>query len=229
MRVYRGVAHDLRAPLNAMVLNLELLRRSLDPSAPPREDMPQKQQRWVGVIESELQRLRRAMDVLLAQTAPASEKPERFDLRGVHQEIAELLYPQARQQQVELAVDVPEHEVPMVAYRDQIKQAVLNLAINGLEAMPEGGTLGLALHRDAVADGGEQAVLLVTDTAGGIPPEVADRIFEMHFTTKQSGTGIGLYVARSILEAQGGSIGIERTGPDGTAFRLTLPLPIQGS
>jgi signal transduction histidine kinase len=234
MRVYRGVAHDLRAPLNAMVLNLELLRRSLDPSAPPREDMPQKQQRWVGVIEQELQRLRRAMDVLLAQTAPASEKPERFDLRGVHEEIAELLYPQARQQQVELAVQVPEGEVPVVAYRDQIKQAVLNLAINGLEAMPEGGTLGLTLERLTLErigndGGGDQAVLRVTDTAGGIPPEVAGRIFDMHFTTKQSGTGIGLYVARSIFEAQGGSIGIEKTGPDGTAFRLTLPLPNQGS
>jgi signal transduction histidine kinase len=218
-RLYRGVAHDLRAPLNAMVLNLELLRRSLDPAAPPREGIGERQQKWVGIIEQELQRLRRALDVLLAQTAPPSEKPERFDLRDVLEEIGELLYPQARQQKVELERDAPGQGVAVMAHRDQIKQAVLNLSINGLEAMAEGGKLRLALAAE-----GPLAVLRVADTGPGIPPELADRIFDMHFTTKQTGTGIGLYVARSIFEAQGGTVRIERTGPLGTTFQLTLPI-----
>lgn len=223
-RLYRGVAHDLRAPLNAMVLNLELLRRSLDPAAPPREGIGERQQRWVGIIEQELQRLRRALDILLAQTAPPSEKPERFDLRGVIEEIAELLYPQARQQKVELATELPEQSVGVVTHRDQIKQAVLNLAINGLEAMSEGGTLRLSLVSE-----GATATMRVADTGPGIPPELRDRIFDMHFTTKQSGTGIGLYVARSIFEAQGGTVRTESTGPAGTTFQLTLPVEEQGS
>ena len=223
-RLYRGVAHDLRAPLNAMVLNLELLRRSLDPSAPPREGIGERQQRWVGIIEQELQRLRRALDILLAQTAPASETPERFDLRDVVEEIGELLYPQARQQKVELERVVPEHSVPVLAHRDQIKQAALNIAINGLEAMPEGGKLRLAVESQ-----GATATIRLADTGPGIPPELRDRIFDMHFTTKQSGTGIGLYVARSIFEAQGGTVTTESTGPGGTTFQLMLPVSEQGS
>ena len=224
MRVYRGVAHDLRAPLNAMVLNLELLKRSVDPAAPPRPEMPEKQQRWIVVIEQEIQRLRRALDVLLAQTAPSAEKPELFDLRDVIDEIQALLYPQARQQYVELVVDVPESSVPVMAHRDQVKQAMLNIAINALEVMPDGGKLGLALENDASI-----ARLRVSDTGPGIPSDLADRIFDMHFTTKQSGTGIGLYVARSMFEAQGGTVQTASTGPAGTTFLLTLPLPEQGS
>jgi signal transduction histidine kinase len=107
----------------------------------------------------------------------------------------------------------------VVAHRDQIKQSVLNIAINGLEAMPEGGTLGLELERE---DG--RARILVSDTGPGIPPELKDRIFDMHFTTKESGTGIGLYVARSMFEAQGGTVRTASTGPEGTTFELLLPL-----
>jgi signal transduction histidine kinase len=218
-RVYRGVAHDLRAPLNAMVLNLELLKRSLDPETPKRDDMVARQAKWVGVIEQEVHRLRRALEVLLAQTAPPSEKPEPFDLRGVIEEIHALLFPQARQQRVELVSHVPESEVTVVAHRDQIKQSVLNIAINGLEAMPEGGTLTLTLERDDA-----RAVMRVADQGPGIPAELLDRIFDMHFTTKESGTGIGLYVARSMFEAQGGTVGAAASGPQGTTFELVLPL-----
>lgn len=223
-RVYRGVAHDLRAPLNAMVLNLELLRRSLDPASPRRDELEAKQQRWVGIIEQELQRLRRALDVLLAQTAPPSEKAEAFDLRGVLEEIEALLHPQARQQRVELEVWVPEETVTVTALRDQIKQAALNIAINALEAMPEGGRLAMSLVLDT-----DRAEVSISDTGPGIPPELQDRIFDMHFTTKESGTGIGLYVARSMFEAQGGTVRTASSGPRGTTFELVLPRTGQGS
>lgn len=223
-RVYRGVAHDLRAPLNAMVLNLELLRRSLDPTTPRREDLEAKQQRWVTVIEQELQRLRRALDVLLAQTAPPSEKAEPFDLRGVLEEIEALLYPQARQQQVTVEVAVPDDMVTVTALRDQVKQSALNVAINALEVMPDGGTLAMALEREV-----GRARMRISDTGPGIPPELREKIFDMHFTTKESGTGIGLYVARSMFEAQGGTLKAASSGPEGTTFELELPLQGPGS
>jgi len=223
-RVYRGVAHDLRAPLNAMVLNLELLRRSLDPTTPRREDLESRQQRWVTVIEQELQRLRRALDVLLAQTAPPSEKAEPFDLRGVLEEIEALLYPQARQQHVTIEVAVPGDMVTIVGLRDQVKQSALNVAINALEVMPEGGTLAMALEREV-----GRARMRISDTGPGIPPELREKIFDMHFTTKESGTGIGLYVARSMFEAQGGTLKAASSGPEGTTFELELPLQGPGS
>jgi signal transduction histidine kinase len=223
-RLYRGVAHDLRAPLNAMVLNLELLRRSLDPANPRREDLEARQQRWVAIIEQELQRLRRALDVLLAQTAPPSEKAEAFDLRGVLEEIHALLHPQARQQRIEVEVQVPGESVTVVAHRDQVKQATLNIAINALEAMPEGGRLAMSLALDT-----DRAEVRISDTGPGIPPALQDRIFDMHFTTKESGTGIGLYVARSMFEAQGGTVRTASCSPEGTTFELTLPRAGEGS
>jgi signal transduction histidine kinase len=223
-RVHRGMAHDLRGPLNAMVLNLELLRRSLDPATPPRADLAERQQRWLAVVEQELQRLRRSLDLLLAQMAPPPEGAERFDLRGVIEEIAALVLPQARHQQVAVATALPAEQLPIDAHRDPLRQATLNLAINALEAMPEGGELRLALEREP-----NLARILVSDTGRGIPAELIERIFEIHFTTKPAGTGLGLFVARSLLTAQGGALRTLASGPQGTTFELTLPLPREGS
>ncbi|HVS02067.1 MAG TPA: ATP-binding protein [Thermoanaerobaculia bacterium] len=223
-RVYRGVAHDLKAPINAMVLNLELLRRSLAEEAAPREDQQERQRRWVEVVERELQRLHRSLEVLLAQTAPATEVAERFDLRPLIAEVRALLEPQARQQEVEISEQLPDDEVPVRAHRDQIKQAVLNIAINGLEVMPQGGRLQFDL---AASD--RSARLAIRDSGPGIPPDIRDRVFEMHFTTKETGTGIGLHVARSIVESEGGELDTADTGPEGTTFELQLPLQAEGS
>ena len=215
-QVYLAVAHDLKAPLNGMVLNLELLRESLADGAEIGRD---KQRRWVEVLERELVRLRRSLETLLAQTAPASDELERFDLRSTVEEIEDLLAPQARRQQVRLVTDLPAAPVTVEGHRDHLKQALLNVAINGLEVLGEGGTLELALRGD-----GEAAALAVRDTGPGISPELRQRIFDMHFTTKDNGTGIGLYVARSVVESEGGAIDVADTGPDGTTFMVRLPL-----
>ena len=105
-------------------------------------------------------------------------------------------------------------------HRDHLKQAVLNVAINGLEVLAESGTLTIELSpgEDGVA------ALAVRDTGPGIPPELRARIFDMHFTTKETGTGIGLYVARSIVESEGGTLAIAETGPEGTTFTIRVPL-----
>jgi signal transduction histidine kinase len=214
-QVYLAVAHDLKAPLNGMVLNLELLRESLADGA---EIGRENQRRWVEVIERELSRLRRSLDTLLAQTAPASDELERFDLRSTVEEIEDLLAPQARRQQVRLVTDLPAEPVTVAGHRDHLKQAMLNVAINGLEVLDEGGTLELTLRGE-----GESAALAVRDTGPGIPPDLVQRIFDMHFTTKNSGTGIGLYVARSVIESEGGELDVADTGPDGTTFVVRLP------
>jgi len=215
-QVYLAVAHDLKAPLNGMVLNLELLRESLADGAEIGRD---KQRRWVEVLERELSRLRRSLDTLLAQTAPTSDELERFDLRSTVEEIEDLLAPQARRQQVRLVTDLPAEAVPVAGHRDHLKQAMLNVAINGLEVLGEGGTLELALRGE-----GGAAALVVRDTGPGIPSDLVQRIFDMHFTTKDSGTGIGLYVARSVIESEGGELEVADTGPDGTTFVVRLPL-----
>jgi signal transduction histidine kinase len=119
---------------------------------------------------------------------------------------------------VRLVTDLPAEPVIVAGHRDHLKQAMLNVAINGLEVLDEGGTLELTLRGE-----GESAALAVRDTGPGIPPDLVQRIFDMHFTTKNSGTGIGLYVARSVIESEGGELDVADTGPDGTTFVVRLP------
>jgi len=215
-RVYRAVTHDLRAPLHSMVLNLELLQQSLQAG----DDEREAQLEWLAVLKQEVERLNRSLQALLAETAPPPDQArEVFDAGDVLREIERLLLPQARLQQVELRAAAPDDEVPILGYRDRIKQAILNIAINALEAMPEGGRLDLRLE---AADGA--ARLAIEDSGPGIPPAARARIFDLHFTTKTSGTGIGLYVARSITEAHGGAIAVDSESGRGSRFEISLPL-----
>lgn len=219
-RLYMGTAHDLRAPMNAMALNLELLRDSLGRDAD--DELRGKQKRWVGVIGEELERLQRSLDALLEQTAPAREAAERFDLARAIVEIEDLVVAQTRQQSVvleRLERDESDGAVWVEGLRDRIKQAVLTLVVNALEALDPGGRLRLDLE---TADG--EAAVRVVDTGPGIPRGLQQRIFDMRFTTKESGTGVGLHVARGIAEHHGGTLRLLESGEDGSTFELRLPL-----
>lgn len=214
-RVYGAVTHDLRAPLNAMVLNLELLRSALRRGEGARE--AEQSEQYLDVLREELERLDRSLLALLAETTPAGRGREEFDAGAMVREIERLLLPQARLQHVALEAHLPGTAVRIAGQRDRLKQAILNVAINALEAMSDGGDLELRLA--ALPD---EAEVWITDSGPGIPEEVRPRIFDMHFTTKTSGTGIGLYVARSIVEAHGGEISVE-SAPGRNRFRLRLP------
>jgi signal transduction histidine kinase len=215
-RVYGAITHDLKAPLHAMVLNLDLLQSALRRGEGAREAAESEQ--YLGVLREELERLDRSLLALLAETTPAGHRREEFDVRAMVEEIERLLLPQARLQHVALEARLPGTAVRIAGQRDRLKQAILNVAINALEAMSDGGALELRL--ETLPD---QAEVLITDSGPGIPEAVRPRIFDMHFTTKTSGTGIGLYVARSIVEAHGGEISVGSAPGRGSEFRLRLP------
>lgn len=215
MSLYRGFVHDLKAPLNALGLNLELLRRSLGTGTP--QD-PNLQNQRIEVVTGEIDRLRRGLELLLGQTAPPPLSAEVVDLGLVLEHLELLLAPQARQQEVRCSVTREGGPLEVEAGADQLEQALLNLAVNALEAMPDGGELRLRASR---CD--ETIVVTVTDTGGGVPDEVQQRLFGLHVTTKSTGTGIGLYTSHAIAVALGGRLELERTGPAGTTFALHLP------
>jgi signal transduction histidine kinase len=215
-RVYGAITHDLKAPLNAMVLHLDLLQSAIRRGAGAREAA--ESEKHVNVLREELERLDRSLLALLVETTPADRRREEFDAVAMLEEIQRLLIPQARLQHVALEARLPGTAVRIAGQRDRLKQAILNVAINALEAMSEGGALELRL--EALSD---QAEVLVSDTGPGIPDAVRPRIFDMHFTTKTRGTGIGLYVARSIVEAHGGEISVGSAPGRGSEFRLRLP------
>jgi signal transduction histidine kinase len=216
-RVYQAVTHDLKAPLHAMVLNLDLLQSALRRGEGARE--AEQGEGYLGVLREELERLDRSLLALLADTTPAGGGREEFDVRDMVEEIERLLLPQARQQHVALEARLPGTALRIAGQRDRLKQAVLNVAINALESMSEGGALELRL--EALP---EHVDVMITDNGPGIPEDVRQRIFDMHFTTKTSGTGIGLYVARSIVEAHGGEISVASAPGRGSEFRLRVPM-----
>lgn len=217
-RFYAAFAHDLKAPLNAMVMNLELLRQTLREVHSDDATVPERQQRYIGILREELARLNRQLTTLVSHAASSGDMSQMVDLTQVASDIAALLGPQAKRQRVSLITHVPPHPITLTANPDRLKQALLNIAINALEAMPKGGELTIELGQK-----NGQAQLLVRDTGPGIPPELLNRIYEMHFTTKTGGTGVGLHVARSVVESYGGSIRIESEIGAGTCFTLYLP------
>lgn len=215
-RLYLGVAHDLRAPLNAIALNLANLKHSLTEA----DELASRQQdlRTFEIIEEEFHRLQRSVEALLQQTEPARDDEEEFDLRELIEKIERLVRPQARQQRLALEVTVPGDRAVIRAQSDWVRQAVLNLIVNAFDATPEGGrvTLEVDVKPDVIE-------VIISDTGSGIPDSVATRLFEMYASTKSSGSGIGLFVARTAVEACGGSLELVRTGTEGTAFRIRLP------
>jgi signal transduction histidine kinase len=218
-RVYGALAHELKAPLGAMALNLELLRESLATDTDGDPDTRAREQRYADVLRTELDRLNRSLLAVLNQTTSLTETREPFELRQVMDDLNTLLSPQAKQQRVTLELRLPDRQIHLAGQRDRLKQALLNIASNALEAMPDGGRLEVSLEAD---DG--RAVIAIRDSGPGIAPESLAKIYSMYFTTKTGGTGIGLYVARSVVEAHGGSIQVDSQPGRGTCFTVSLPL-----
>jgi signal transduction histidine kinase len=215
--LYRVLAHDLKAPLNAMQLTVELLSDPQGALADPAREA--KRQRYLAVLKEELTRLDRILQTMLGRNEPIGSVARTFDFREIVQETVALLTPQARRQRVGLDTQVPEEPVRVTGYRDRLKQAFLNVVINGLEAMPAGGSLAIKLLREE-----ETTSVLCQDTGPGIPEGLLDEIYRMYFTTKKTGSGIGLYVARLVAESHGGEILVESKPGQGTCVTLTVPL-----
>lgn len=211
-RVTRGVAHEVKNPINAIVLHLQLLRNKL-------QEVDPSTSRHVDIIDSEIHRLDRVVQILVDFTRPRDLHLEDADLRLIVDEVSLLAAPDAAQHGVKLVRELPPESLPVKVDIDLIKQAILNVVLNGVQAMPEGGTLSIAAHREE-----EIVVTEVRDQGTGIPAEVQDKIFELYFTTKKSGTGIGLAQTYQIMQWHYGSVDFESAEGKGTVFRLRLPL-----
>jgi signal transduction histidine kinase len=220
--LYRVMVHDLKAPLNAMQLTLELLSDPQGKAADPAHEA--KRQRYLAVLKEELLRLDRMLQTMLGQNEPigslgsVGSALRTFDFREIVREIAALLTPQARRQRVSIDTQMPEQPALAAGYRDRLKQAFLNIAINGLEAMPAGGRLAIRLLSE------EKTIsVLCQDDGPGIPAESLEEIYQIHFTTKKTGSGIGLYVARLVAESHGGDVLIKSEPGRGTRVILSVP------
>jgi signal transduction histidine kinase len=173
----------------------------------------------IGILKAEVRRLNVTLESFrnFACLQRLNLKP--VDVQEVLEDVVRLIRPQATQQRVRLELLCPGGELPRVALDpEKIEQAVLNLVLNALEAMPEGGVLSLQAE---VED--ENVRVLVRDSGPGIPPEIQDHIFHPYFSTKDRGTGIGLTLAEKLVRQHRGRLDF-RTGPGGTSFAITLPV-----
>jgi len=159
------------------------------------------------------------VQILVDFTRPRELRLEDADLRLVLDEVTLLAAPDAAQHGVKLVRDLPPEPIPVKVDVDLIKQAMLNVVLNGVQAMPQGGALTISTHRDE-----ETVVTEIRDQGTGIPTAVQDKIFELYFTTKKTGSGIGLAQTYQIMQWHYGSVDFESVEGKGTTFRLRLPL-----
>jgi signal transduction histidine kinase len=211
-RITRGVAHEVKNPINAIVLHLQLLQgklRQVDPDT----------RRHMDIIGSEIHRLDRVVQILVDFTRPRDLHLEETDLRRILEDGVQLAGPDAARHGVTIACELPSLPLTVKVDTDFIKQAILNVVLNGVQAMPDGGKLTVSAHRQE-----DMVVTEIRDQGNGIPAEAQDKIFELYFTTKKEGTGIGLAQTYQILQWHYGSVDFESVEGEGTTFRLRLPL-----
>ncbi|HET6180220.1 MAG TPA: ATP-binding protein [Candidatus Sulfotelmatobacter sp.] len=211
-RLTRGVAHEVKNPINAIVLHLQLLRNKLAEQEPDTR-------RHMDIIDSEIRRLDRVVQTLVDFTRPRDLHLEEVDMRRLLEDVAQLAAPDAEQHGVTIDRDMPAQKLPIKVDVDLVKQAILNVVINGVQAMPSGGMLSISARRE-----GQSVIAEVQDQGGGIPQDMHDKIFELYFTTKKDGSGIGLAQTYQILQWHYGSVDFESVDGAGTTFRFQIPL-----
>ncbi|MGC8548443.1 MAG: sensor histidine kinase [Acidobacteriaceae bacterium] len=210
-RLTAGVGHEVKNPINAIVVHMELLRNKMQLDAGASHHLE--------IIESEIRRLDRVVQTLVDFSRPVEMHLRDQDLRQTVKQVMTLASVELEGRGVAVTSRLPESPVMVKIDSDLLKQALLNVVLNGAQAMPEGGRLEVKVATDS-----RWATISVRDYGTGIPPEVLPRIFDLYFTTKSEGSGIGLAMTYRIVQFQNGRIDVESKTGSGTTFHLRLPL-----
>jgi signal transduction histidine kinase len=229
-RLLAGVAHEVKNPLNAMTIHLELLRQKLGRRAPVAVGVsggagggdatmpPEALMNHVSIIGEEIRRLDDVVQGFLRFSRPEELQLEPVGVAAMLQDIVDVMRPQAEQGGI--AVQMEAHAgLAIQVDRAMVRQALLNLSLNALDAMPSGGTL--TLRARAVA--AEQVQIDLVDTGVGIKPEHLGRIFDLYFTTREQGSGLGLSMVYRTVQLHDGTIEVESSPGHGATFRVRLP------
>jgi signal transduction histidine kinase/PAS domain-containing protein len=233
-RLMAGVAHEVKNPLNAMTIHLELLKNKLarveapatvgaaagrDDRGPHLAPRTSDVGKHVDIITKEIQRLDQVLNGFLRFARPDELKLQPTHLANVVSDVMTTVAPEAERMKVTVKQECPPGLPPINADPAMLRQALLNLALNGCQAMPDGGTLRIVCR--AAARG--RVEVDVEDTGIGIPPEHLGKIFDLYFTTKERGSGIGLSMVYRIVQLHDAEVEVQSTPGSGTRFRLTFP------
>ncbi len=231
-RLLAGVAHEVKNPLNAMTIHLELLRNKLEQASGVRRQASGEgggvttavaaapaAMKHVDIISTEIKRLDQVMQDFLKFARPGEVKLEPIQVSTLLDDVARVIGPDAERAGITVRLECAPQTPDINGDQGMLRQALLNLAINACQAMPTGGTLtmgcrGLSSNRVEV---------VVEDSGQGIQPEHLDRIFDLYFTTKENGSGIGLSMVYRMVQLHDGDIEVQSTPGAGTRFRILLP------
>ena len=218
-----GIAHEIRNPLTSIKILIYSLVDEMASDASREKDL--------AVIETEIERVNKIIKQFLDFARPRPPSLERMDVHQVLEETLALVIYEMEGQGIALGKDFAPDLPPAPMDREQMKQVFLNLILNAIQAMEQGGKIKVfsALKRQK-ADGREAAFIEIAfqDSGKGIPEEIRGRIFEPFFSTKEEGIGLGLPIAQRIVEEHGGEIRLESTPGKGTTFYITLPVHERG-
>jgi len=215
-RLTAGVGHEVKNPINAIVVHLELLRNKVHAGGDAL--------RHLDIIQSEIRRLDRVVQTLVDFSRPVELQLKDQDLRGVVSSVLMLASAELETRGVVVESQMPTRAVVSRVDADLLEQALLNVVLNGAQAMSSGGTLSVRLAEDS-----RWATIRIKDQGEGIPDEIRARIFDLYFTTKKEGSGIGLAMTYRILQMHHGQIDVESKSGSGTTFVLRLPVISAGS
>lgn len=212
------LAHEIKNPLNAMHIQMVLLEREVRKMLKISEKSKKELLETVSVVQKEIIRLNEFVEECLHFSKTGELNESYVDICEILNEIVSLLMPQAQLNGIQVKLEVHSVLPKIKVDRDKIKQAILNIMINGVEAMPDGGKL-----RVSAKSNGNEILISCQDTGPGIPDEIKDKIFDLFYTTKDGGTGIGLSFAQNIVQAHGGVIRLEQTHK-GSKFVIAIPI-----
>lgn len=211
-KVASGLAHEMADPLNAAALHLGHLKRKWTDTRP-------ENARHLAVLEEELKRLDQVVRGFRRFAMLGEMRAEWFDLRGLLGEVAERVRENILERRLELVLDVDELPQRFWGDRTLLRQALTNLIANAEQAMPGGGQVTLAAHRREAG-----VEISITDEGVGIPEDLQLRVFDLYFTTKEDGSGIGLAVVQQVVQLHGGRIRLRSAPGEGTQITLELPV-----
>jgi len=228
-RLAGGLAHEIKNPLSTMSINLALLREDWERAATARHpDHPEptaredRSLRRIRTLEREVHRLEGILEEFLNYARVSKVNREPLDLVALVRDQLEFVEPENERAGIRHHVDLP-GSLPLVLIDPgPFRQALLNLIVNARQAMPEGGELLVRLARE-----GNHAELSITDTGVGMTPETQARCFDIFWSNKKGGTGLGLATARRIVEEHGGQIAVVSEVGRGTSFTVYLPLALE--
>jgi signal transduction histidine kinase len=210
-----SISHEIKNPLSAMAMHSEILKNKLNTI----ESKDKKKiEISIDTLQNEVKRLNGIIQQFLSLTKPTKLELDLVNINQVVNDVITLVHQQAQEQNIKLELDLQKKLDTIYGEENQLKQVLLNLILNAFSVMPNGGLLQIQTKSENY-----KFYILITDTGPGIPRNIQKRIFDLYFTTKKDGGGIGLSICKNIMEAHDGKLTFNSKTGQGTTFSMEFP------